>query len=195
MRNRRTSGEIEDDWDDQIDQSLQKSKNDHDKELAALLLLLLFSATYDVYQDLSDDDLEKLGGSKDIDDAVKTTLKENGIKSSDINKAMNLCLPDESKSLDLTLNNIDIIGQFGYHEATIQGEIQQYILFGNLGIPWRTCEDNENCQTSTPPCSDCEDYSGVMFSVNEFPEPLHDLCRCNEPIADPVPMFISYNTS
>jgi hypothetical protein len=83
-------------------------------------------------------------------------------------------------------NIADQIGQFGYHEAGVQGNLDAAAMEG-IYFPWTTCEDNGNCDSDTPPCEDCEDLkSGGPYPANNFPESPHYYDRCNEPMADPI---------
>ena len=96
-------------------------------------------------------------------------------------------LGDRLKDVQSALNHYDRVGQFGYHEAYVNGGLNS-LTGEDMGIPWTTCEDNNNCSSDSPVCDVCQGLAGTLFAVEDWMEPAHDLCRCNEPLADPVPM-------
>lgn len=210
----RSASDIGADWDQQMEDSLKRTADQHDNHVASLMTLMMFMVTYELFQGLPLGDLEKIGirqrSRHDIHDkeqgedtpwhfspegwaegqtvnTVFNLLKEEGLNLQQLKDAMAKNLLPGDKSLNLALNNSEIIGQFGYHEAAIQGELEA-LMFHDLGIPWTTCEDNNNCSTPGEVCPDCMAESGNIYAIDMFPESMHDFCRCNEPMADPVPM-------
>jgi len=79
---------------------------------------------------------------------------------------------------------LDQVGMFGGVESEKQGTLSQY-LDEKVVVRWTTCEDNGTCDTDAPVCDDCEDLRGRVFTPEEFPEPPHYGCRCNDPMSEP----------
>jgi hypothetical protein len=81
-------------------------------------------------------------------------------------------------------NIMEQMGQFGYHETSVQSELTVYTQY-EVMIPWTTCEDNDTCSSEGPVCEDCDSLAGELYLPSDFPEPPHYGCRCNEPMAEP----------
>lgn len=200
-----------DEWEDEIDNTVNRMADNIQKTVVSLATLAMFITTYFLFHNSSMGDNLKIIGRQTARHTTHDTIEQNktpfgfspegyvegnlinavmdeilkDTSLGQIEKDMGIVLPDEYKTLADTLNNTDIIGSRGYHEAAINGELQE-LLFHDLGIPWTTCEDNENCQTDTPVCNDCDSLSGMIIPCDMFQAKFHDFCRCNEPMADPV---------
>lgn len=78
----------------------------------------------------------------------------------------------------------DKTGMFNYLESLKNGNLDGYIEYQNIGgqilIPWVTQGDSSVCED----CQDLED-SGP-YPPDEYPEPPHFGCRCNDPFPDPI---------
>jgi hypothetical protein len=85
----------------------------------------------------------------------------------------------ENITYNNTINRAERIGQFGYHESSVQGNLD---LAGKEGIlyPWETSGDGNVCSD----CQDLEDNG--PYPADYYPKAPHYGCRCNEPFPDPV---------
>lgn len=105
-------------------------------------------------------------------------------------------MSDPKTAENITYNNqsqiAEKIGQFGYHESTVQGNVGVAAGEGVM-FPWTTCEDNDNCSSDTPPCDDCEDLKADgPYPADNYPEAPHYFDRCNEPFPDPIVALTGY---
>ena len=73
----------------------------------------------------------------------------------------------------------DKIGSFGDLESQKQGDLDLY-KGQQVMIPWVTAGDDNVCED----CAELE--ANGPYPPDEFPEPPHYGCRCNDPMADPV---------
>jgi len=90
---------------------------------------------------------------------------------------------DPKTAENITFNNesriTEQIGQFGYHESSVQGNLDTAAMEGIL-FPWVTVGD-ENV------CDDClEMEANGPYPANNYPEAQHYGDRCNEPFPDPI---------
>lgn len=201
----------EDDWEDEMDGLVQRSTDNTQKTVASMATLAMFIATYFLFKNSSLADNMKVVGRQNarrtthnivedkstpwgfspegfVEGNLVNAIMDEILKDTtlgQLEKDMGITLPDEAKSMADAINNADTIGQRGYHEAAVNGELSE-LMYHDLGIQWYTCEDNGNCDSDNPPCDECEELRGEIFPIESFPEPPHMFCRCNEPMAQPV---------
>jgi|GEM_PF-2807927 len=92
-------------------------------------------------------------------------------------------MSDPKTAENITFNNesqkLEHVGQFGYHESSVQGNLDTAAMEGIL-FPWVSQGDDNVCLD----CSDLEE--GSPYPANDYPEAPHYGCRCNEPFPDPI---------
>lgn len=92
-------------------------------------------------------------------------------------------MSDPKTAENITYNNSsnisERIGQFGYHEASVQGNLE---VAKNEGIlfPWVSVGDNNVCDE----CLELE--ADGPYPADDYPESPHYGDRCNEPFPDPI---------
>lgn len=93
----------------------------------------------------------------------------------------------ENKAMAWAENRNDSMGMFGDLEAYKSGALDDYITavteYGaTIEIPWTCTGDN--------PCRDCLDLEAAgPYDPENYPEPPHFACCCNDPMAAPVITF------
>ncbi|MDH7506210.1 MAG: hypothetical protein QHH15_00280 [Candidatus Thermoplasmatota archaeon] len=153
--------------------SYNKTQKKEDNFTSELTVLLLFMATSAIFaaspKGYKESNMVKM---------ALDLLKEEGYNLKDLTQITKSTISEDA--FKIMQNSIDRQGQWAYHEGTMQGQLSEYMVY-DVRMIWNTCEDNGNCATDGPVCDDCESYSGMEFTVNEFPPAPHDFCRCNEP--------------
>jgi hypothetical protein len=78
-----------------------------------------------------------------------------------------------------------LLADFFSNETSKVGSLDIFSLASEQGlivlIPWSVTGDN--------PCDECLSLDGELFDPNDFPDPPHFGCQCNDPMADPVIVF------
>lgn len=79
-------------------------------------------------------------------------------------------------------------GMYGMIESDKEGWLHVYQnVYVKVLIPWVTCEDNGNCSSDWPVCEDCQALADEgPYPPDEFPDPPHFKCRCNDPPGEPI---------
>ena len=198
------------DWDSELEISESQSQNRGDKNDEILILALLFMGVYGGINSLDEKDLTTIGGepkkrylessqittnpgpwnyspSGFLDASVTTAIMSEigvlGVTGGDMKMLSGAVDTKNMNIWQKTGNDSELIGYRADHETKIQAAMEGYYGY-NLKIPFTTCEDNDNCSSSSPVCDDCESYRGELFAPEDFPD-THDWCRCNDPMAEP----------
>lgn len=92
-------------------------------------------------------------------------------------------MSDPKTAENITFRNesarADAIGQFGYHESSVQGNLSMAAGEG-IFFPWVSVGDDNVCDD----CLDLE--AGGPYPADNYPESPHYGDRCNEPFPDPI---------